>query len=261
LSASGFGKLDTCTVGASKDHTAIDSDMHRSGYLVSVLFNSRDGGHFSLIDTQRDSVIGNIQLGMTGTPNALRFVDSAGQIAVGSMVCSLYDVRTTQSKEGIPSRVFKTEDPTGGGRSFTALESDGGHTLIAGDSAGGLWLWDIRGTSSGPVKSVHAHSGAVLSIHLCDGIVGSTSTDNSVSLWTIADGQSGGANKGQAKKKHRKLLVEFGEDVGRLKRVAVEGNGSALGICIEDSVSGNDRRVAYVTDTGIVALSDVSEWQ
>ena len=262
LTASGFGKVDTCTAGASKEHTAIDSDMHRSGYLVSVLFNSREGGHFSLVDTQRDSLIGKIQLGMTGTPNALRFVDSAGQIAVGSMVCSLYDVRTSQCKEGVASRIFQTEDPSGGGRSFTALESDGGHTLIAGDSAGGLWLWDIRGTSSGPVKSVHAHSGAVLSIHLCDGIVGSSSTDNSVSLWTISEAHGGGANKGQqAKKKHRKLLVEFGEDVGRLKRVAVEGNGSALGICIEESVSGSDRRVAYVTDTGIVALSDVSEWQ
>ena len=264
LSSHAFGKIDEFTatrIAHGQDthrHIAIDSDIHRSGYLVSVLFNTSAGGHFALIDTQRDALMGQIQLGLTGTPNAIRFVDSAGQIAVGSMVCSLYDVRTSQSKEGIPSRVFQTNDPSGGGRSFTALESDGGHTLIAGDSAGGLWLWDIRGTSSGPVKSVHAHSGAVLSVHLCDGIVGSTSTDNSVSLWTIADAQEGPS---QAKKKHRKLVVEFGEDVGRLKRVAVEGNGSALGLCIEESIRGKDRRVAYVTDTGIVALSEVSEWQ
>jgi hypothetical protein len=79
-------------------------------------------------------------------------------------------------------------------------------------------------------------------------------------LWTIAEGQREGAEKSQAKKKHRKIL-EFGEDIGRLKRVAVEGNGAALGLCIEESVSGRDRRVAYVTDTGIVAVSEVSEWQ
>ena len=261
LSHGSLGKIDTCSAGTtSGNNTAIDSDIHRSGYLVSVLFNTNDGGHFALVDTQRDSLIGKIRLGSTGTPNAIRFVDSAGQIAVGSMICSLFDVRTSQSKEGIPTRIFQTNDPSGGGRSFTALESDGGHTLIAGDSAGGLWLWDIRGTSSGPIKSVHAHSGAVLSVQLCDGIVGSTSTDNSVSLWTIAEGQREGADKSHSKKKHRKIL-EFGEDIGRLKRVAVEGNGSALGLCIEESVSGRDRRVAYVTDTGIVAVSEVSEWQ
>ena len=263
LSHNAVGKISSCKsaiISQNIQTTAIDSDIHRSGYMASVLFNSRSGGHFSLVDTQRDSLIGTIGLGATGSPNALRFVDSAGQIAVASMVSSLFDVRTTQSKDGIPSRVFRTGDAAGGGRSFTALESDGGNTLIAGDSAGGLWLWDIRGTSAEPIKSVHAHSGAVLSIHLCDGIVGSTSTDNSVSLWTIAEPPqtTQGVNK---TKKHRKLLVEFGEDIGRLKRVAVEGNGSALGICIEESVSGKDRRVAYVTDTGIVALSEVGEWQ
>jgi hypothetical protein len=105
---------------------------------------------------------------------------------------------------------------------------------------------------------VHAHSGAVLAIHLGNGIVGSTSTDNSVSLWTVAERtvSSSASSGGQAKKKHRKLLMDLGDVGGKLKRLAVEGNGSALGICVTDSGA-----VSYVTDTGVVALGHISEWQ
>jgi len=256
-----IGRVDLVASSATDNGVCIDSDIHRSGHLAACLFNTNSGGFFNLLDTQRNSVLGNIPLGETGTPNAIRIVDSS-HVAVGSLICSIFDVRTSQSKKGIPTRVLQT-DGAWGGRSFTAIESDGSHTVIAGDSAGGLWLWDMR--SDGPVKSVHAHSGAVLAIHLANGIVGSTSTDNSVSLWTVAEpnvSSNEGIRSAPTRKKHRKLLLDLGaSDMGgKLKRLAVEGNGAALGICVEDYPS-NDRLVSYVTDTGVVGLAHISEWQ
>jgi hypothetical protein len=254
-SSGGIGKVDTITAGvSSEDAICIDSDIHRSGHLVVNLFNTKSGGYFGLIDTQRDAMLGSIPLNSTGTPNAVRLVDSS-QVVVGSMICSVFDVRTSQSKKGVPGMVLETT-AVGGGRSFTAIESDGSHSVIAGDSAGGLWLWDVRQSGKEPLKSVHAHSGAVLAIHLANGIVGSTSTDNSVSLWTVAEKFASVGGSGVGKKKHRKLMMDLGDVGGKLKRLAVEGNGSALGVCVTDTGG-----VSYVTDTGIVALGHISEWQ
>ena len=246
-----IGKSEQCCSPIVEvGETAVDSDIHRSGHLVTVLLNSVSGGSVALIDTQRDAVIGRIPLGQTGTPNGVRIVDST-TVVTASMVCGLFDIRTAQSKSGIPSKVLETSNEFTG-RCFTAVESDGNGMVVAGDSSGGLWLWDVRSGST-PVKSVHGHAGAVLGLTLSNGVVGSSGTDGSVSVWKIADPASG------PKKKHRKLMLDLG-DSAQLKRVAVEGNGAALAVCIEDVV-GADRHVSYVTDTGVVVLSHIADWQ
>ena len=227
--------------------SALDADIHKSGHLATVLLNSTSGGSVVLADTQRDSVIGRIPLGQTGTPNAVRLVDNS-VVAVGSAVVSLFDVRTAQCKAGVASRILTTSEK---GRVCVSLDSDGSGALVGGDSSGAIWLWDTR-HSTASVKHVHAHAGAVLSLSLGGGTVASASADGSVSLWTALADQP-------IRKKSRKLLLEMG-DAGQLKRCAVQGSGSATAVCLEDSTSSSDRQLAYVTDTGVLVRSSLAEW-
>ena len=242
-----LGKLEQI---ASPSDACIDADIHRSGHLASVLCQYS----MNLIDTQRDSIMGKIPLGQTGTPNGLRIIDNS-LVAIGSAVVSLFDLRTPQCKSGTASQVLDAPDARG--RIFTSLESDGAGSVIAGDSSGGLWLWDCRNSSSSVTKSVHGHSGAVLSMSLGGGVLGSTSADGSVSLWTIISDQAI-----PAKKKSRKLLLDIASDIGGLRRANVLGTGTPVGICVEDSTIpvGEDRKVAYVTDTGVLVLGSLSHW-
>ena len=252
--ATGHSKLGKVEQSASptalEGDTAVDSDIHRSGHLATILFNDKTGGSLALVDTQRDSVMGRIPLGQTGTPNGVRIVDNS-LIAVGSSIVSIFDVRTSQSKSGIASKVLAAPSETAGGRVFTSIESDGTNTVIAGDSAGGLWLWDCRQPAA-PANSTHAHSGAVLALSLGGGIVGSSATDGSVSLWTISADQTL-----HPRKKSRKILLE---ESGHLKRSAVQGSGAATALCVEAATPGPERLVAYATDTGVVALASVADW-
>jgi hypothetical protein len=243
-----LGKANPASSPAAVGYdVGIDSDIHRTGHLASVLFNSSSGGSCALIDTQRDSVIGRIPLGQTGTPNAMRIVDTS-MMCVASGIVSLYDVRTSQAKAGSATKVLKCQGAAG--RVFTSIESDGGHSVIGGDSVGGLWLWDTRKEDS-PLKSVHAHAGAVLSLSLGGGIVGSSSTDGSISLWTVFSPEH------QPKKRTRKLLLD--DSTGPLKRCAVEGSGVATAVCIEDATDA-ERHVSYITDAGVVVLTQVADW-
>ena len=249
--SSSSGKLGksnpSSSPAAEVNEIGVDSDIHRTGHLASVLFNSNSGGSCALIDTQRDSVIGRIPLGHTGTPNSMRIVDTS-MMCIASSIVSLYDVRTSQAKAGAATKVFKCAGANG--RVFTALESDGGHSVISGDSAGGLWLWDSRKEDS-PVKSVHAHAGAVLCLSLGGGVVGSSSTDGSISLWTVLSPEN------QPKKRTRKLLLD--DSAGPLKRCAIEGAGVATALCVEDATDA-ERHVSYVTDAGVAVLTQVTDW-
>jgi WD40 repeat protein len=249
ISSSGqFGKLEQL---ASPSSACIDADIHRSGHLASVL------SQYStvLIDTQRDSIMGQIPLGKSGSPNGLRIVDNS-LLAVGSAIVSLFDLRTPQCKSGIPSLVLDVPDAKG--RIFTSIESDGAGSVMAGDSSGGVWLWDCRSGSTAVTKSTHAHSGAVMAMSLGGGILGSASADGSVSLWTVVTDHAV-----PVKKKSRKLLLDIASDVGGLRRANVQGTGTPVAISVEDSIVpvGTDRRVAYVTDTGVLVLGSLSDWQ
>jgi WD40 repeat protein len=229
----------------------IDADIHRTGHLASVLSPHST----SLIDTQRDSVMGSIPLGQSGSPNGLRIVDNS-LLAIGSAVVSLFDLRSPQCKSGIASLVL--DAPEARGRIFTSIESDGTGPVMAGDSSGGLWLWDCRNSNSAVTKSTHAHSGAVMGMSLGGGILGSASADGSVSLWTIVNEQAV-----PVKKKSRKLLLNITSDVGGLRRANVQGTGTPVAISVEDSIVpvGSDRKVVYVTDTGVLVLGSLSDWQ
>lgn len=250
------GKLE-CSFASDRisGESAVDSDIHRSGHLAAVLFNGADRDGFALLDPTRGSKVGKVPLGATGTPNGLRVVDSS-QIAVASAIVSLFDVRTPQSKKGIPAQVLEAPDTAG--RCFTCVDSDGLNFLIAGDSSGGVHFWDVRSPAA-PLKAVHAHSAAVLSLSFQAGLLASSSADGSISLWTVVDP----AKVNPHKKSRRHLLSELGAaDSTSLKRCAVEGSGAALGVSIENSShSLSDRHVAYVTDTGVVALARYSDWQ
>ena len=213
-----------------KSGAAIDSDIHSSGHLAAVLSE----GSFELIDPTRGTVVGQVPVGATGRGNGLRIVDSS-LVAVASSVVSLFDVRTPQCKQGIPSFVL----PGKGGRTFTCLDSDSMHWLVGGDSEGQVVLWDARAPGT-VVKAVHAHAGAVLASSINGGLVGSTSTDGSVALWTV--------DSGRKKKKSRKHAVLAEMTSETLNRTAVEGGGAGLGICVEEE----GKRVVYVTDTGLV---------
>lgn len=252
-----LGKLDQLAspTAETKRDVCIDADIHRTGHLASLLFSgSASSSSLALIDTQRDSVMGKIPLGQTGTPNGVRIVDNS-LLAVGSAVVSLYDLRAPQAKAGIASQVLDCGTSEARGRIYTSIESDGAGTVLAGDSSGGLWLWDARNAGT-VVKSVHAHAGAVLSMSLGGGVVGSTSADGSVSLWTVVNDQAL-----PAKKKSRKLLLDLGAETGGLKRAGVEGSGAAICISVESLLGFADKKLAYATETGVLVLSSFSEFQ
>jgi WD40 repeat protein len=253
-SGSRLGKVEqSASPSAENGAIAVDSDIHRSGHLASILFNTSAGGSFGLVDMQRDAVMGRIPLGQTGTPNAVRIVDNSS-VCVASSVVSLFDVRKAEAKTGTASSVFLTASQEASGRVFTALESDGVQKLIAGDSSGGIWLWDTRKPDS-PIKSVHAHAGGVLTISLGGGMVGSSAADGSVSLWTVL-----ASEEAHAKKKSRRILLD--DSAGPLKRCAVEGSGIATALCVEDGhMADSERCVSYVTDVGTVVLASTSDWQ
>lgn len=231
----GFVKLSgSCDVSIDEifTKTAIDSDVHPSGHLAAVLFVG-DTSEFVLMDPTRGSVVGEVTLGGSGEPNSLRVVDSS-QIAVASSVVSLFDVRTSQSKKGIPTTVLTG---TAGGVCYTSLDSDGAHSIVSGDSSGGVWRWDLRAADE--PRNLHAHTGAVLASKAAGGAVACSSADGTVSVWSSEE---------------RKKKKEFLGDFSSLKRSFAEGSGTALGVDIE----GTD--IAYVTDTGIVVLSEFSTW-
>ncbi len=249
-----FASADITRFGNSVDSSnlTVDGDIHGSGNLAALLSLSS----ISLVDPSREAIVGQVPVGFTGSANCLRISDS-NSIVAGSMVCSLYDVRMShQAKTGVPASVLGTT-PEFYGRCFTAIEADGVNSVIAGDSAGGMWLWDVRKNTE-PLKSVHSHSGAVLSVSLNEGLVASSGTDGSVSLWSLltkADGDS------HPKKKFKKLAMLETDNIisstsANLKRMAVEGSGAALCINIEDAT--NEKHVAYVTDTGLAVLTPIS---
>lgn len=247
LSGSTIGQIDSSNARLEKDSSpVVDSDIHRSGHLASIL----DSSSLALIDLQRDSLVGTVPQGKTGVPSGTRIVD-ASTIAVASSIVSLYDVRTSESKSGIANFVLQGGSP---GRTFTAIESDGSNNVIAGDSSGGLFLWDTRQPTC-VLKNVHAHSGAVLSLAVGGGTVCSGSADGSVSLWTVVP-----VEQISSRKKTRTILSlnNFTADSGDLRRVAVSGTPTAL--AIESSSLGDSQVVVYATDTGVLSVRSVAEW-
>jgi hypothetical protein len=237
-----LGKLDQLSSPIKEG--CFDADIHRSGHLASVLFES----HVALIDTQRDTVIGGIPVGKTGTPNGLRIVENS-LVAVGSAVVSLFDLRTPECKQGTASHILSAVEAKG--RIFTCIESDGVGSVVAGDSSGGLWLW--KSGKPEVEKNVHAHSGAVLGMALGSGVLGSASADGAVALWTVSQET---VPSNQAKKKSRKLLLDM-HGINGLRRAVADGTGTPVAVAVEDSVGGD---VAYVTDTGVLVVAPRAEW-
>ena len=238
-SAASLGKVELCS---HREGAAIDADIHRSGHLSCVL--SKD--FLALIDMQRDSLMGSIPLGKTGTASGVRIVENS-TLAVSSSIVSLFDVRTSECKSGIPNIVMEGGNP---GRVFTTLESDHGYSILAGDSSGGVWQWDSRQPSS-PVKSMHAHAGAVLSVSVAGSLVGSGAADGTVSIWRDDNGN-------QTRRKTRKILIaETTGGAGDLKRIAVSGTPTAISV---EASSTSDQRIVYATDTGVLGVSSLSDF-
>jgi hypothetical protein len=246
-----FGKLQQLASSHEQSRTVkfFDADLHRSGHHACILAEQQ----MALVDTQRDAVVGNIPLDRSGTCNGLRIV-STSIVAVGSAVMSLYDLRTPETKEGIPAQILDAPDSKG--RIFSAVESDCLGSVMAGDSSGGLYVWDTRGTDLKPARSTHGHTGGVLGMSLGSGVLGSSAADGSVCLWNIAGDKVHAANP--IKKRSRKLLADMPAGGPELRRTRAEGSGLPVAISIEDFVGGD---VAYVTDTGVLALGSRLDWQ
>jgi WD40 repeat protein len=249
ISQNQFGSLEQLASPTAQKEVCVDADIHRTGIMAPLLFCSRTSASMCLVDTQHDAVVGRVPLGQTGTPNAVRVVDNS-LIAVGSAIVSILDVRTDACKSGTANLVLS--NPEAKGRIYTALESDGAGKMVSGDSSGGICLWDLRSENK-LIKSVHAHSGAVLSMSLGGGVVGSSSADGSVALWTIVSEQGA-----PVKKKSRKLLLELSNEIGGLKRSGVEGSGAA--ICVAVDSGDSERRFAYATETGVLVLSSFNDF-
>jgi hypothetical protein len=249
-----FSQSDLKTFGKS-DLTVVDADLHGSGNIAGLLTETQ----IALLDPQRETALFSIPVGQTGSSNCMRFADP-NHVVSGSLIASIFDIRTAQTKNGFPSSVLFTGSEFSG-RAFTAMDSDGNNSVVGGDSAGGMWLWDIR--KSGEIlKSVHAHSGAVLSFGMSSGQVASSGADGSVSLWSLVDQAT--TPSFHPKKKLKKILISDPSDglvlstSASVKRMAVEGSGAALSVSIEDSATPDSKHLAYVTDTGLAVLTPLS---
>jgi len=230
LGSSELGSVDSFPATSKpNDEKCLDADLHRSGHLASQLFHKS----LALIDVQREALVGSVPLGLTGSPSAVRVVDTS-LMAVSSSIVSLFDVRTSDCKSGIASSVLE-----GGtkGRIFTALESDAANLIVAGDSSGGLFMWDSRKPCL-VLKHMHAHSGAVSTLSIGAGFVCSGGADGSVSTWRVSE------EIPSSRKKSRKFLDSA--DSGDLRRVNVSGTPTAVAI--------DTSHLVYATDTGVLTI-------